>query len=144
MTPSRARGFTLVELVITMLVASILVAIAVPQYSEYVSRQRRVDARVTLTMAAQWMEGFRAENRGVYTGAALPASFAVSPQGGTAAMYDLALANVTATTYRIEATPRSGGPMATDVCGVMTLASDGQRTAAGQTSGATFERCWAR
>jgi type IV pilus assembly protein PilE len=136
-------GFTLVELVIAMLVIAILSAIAMPQYSEYVARQRRIDARTSLTMAAQWMERFRAENRGVYTGAALPAEFATSPPAGVA-MYDLALANVTATTYRIEATPRAGAPMAGDACAVMTLASDGQRTAATQTSGSLYERCWSR
>ena len=139
----RERGFTLVELVIGMLVVAILSAIAMPQYGEYVARQRRTDARVAMTMATQWVERFRAENRGVYTGAALPPDLAVSPQVGPA-MYDLALANVTPTTYRIEATPRAGSPMASDPCAVLTLASDGQRTAAGQTSGTVFDRCWGR
>ncbi|HMS79523.1 MAG TPA: type IV pilin protein [Burkholderiaceae bacterium] len=139
----RERGFTLVELVIGMLVVAILSAIAMPQYSEYVARQRRIDARTALTLAAQWMERYRAENRGAYTGAALPADYASSPQSG-APLYDLALANVTPTTYRIEATPRVGSPMASDPCAVLTLASDGQRTAAGQTSGTVFDRCWGR
>jgi type IV pilus assembly protein PilE len=139
----RQRGFTLIELVIGMAVVAILTAIALPQYSEYVARQRRTDARTSLTMAMQWVERFRAENKGVYTGATLPAAMAVSPSTG-APMYDIVLANVTAVTWRLEARPRPGGPMATDACEVMTLASDGQRTAAGQTAGAVFERCWGR
>lgn len=139
----RQRGFTLIELLIGMAVVAILTAIALPQYGEFVARQRRTDARTTLTMGMQWIERFRAENRGVYTGATLPAAMAVSPSTG-APMYDITLANVTAATWRIEARPRAGGPMAADPCDVMTIASDGQRTAAGQTSGAIFDRCWAR
>lgn len=143
MNRRNTAGFTLVELVIAMLVVAILSAIAMPQYSEYVARQRRIDARTALTLAAQWMERYRAENRGAYTGAALPADYASSPQSGPP-LYDLTLANLTATTYRIEATPRSDGPMSGDACAVMTLASDGQRTAAAATSGSLFERCWTR
>jgi type IV pilus assembly protein PilE len=139
----RQRGFTLIELVIGMAVVAILTAIALPQYGEYVARQRRTDARTSLTMSMQWVERFRAENRGVYTGATLPAAMAVSPSTG-APMYDIVLANVTAVTWRLEARPRAGGPMATDACDVITLASDGQRTAAGQTAGVVFERCWGR
>ena len=144
MIPRRAnQGFTLIELVIAMLIAAILVAIAAPQYSETVARQRRLDARSALTLAAQWMERYRAENRGVYTGAALPAEFATSPPSGTA-MYDLVIDGLTATTYRIEARPRTGAPMASDPCATITLASDGQRTAGGQTTGALYDKCWAR
>ena len=143
MANRRARGFTLIEVVIVMTIVAILTAIALPQYSEYMARSRRNDARTTLLLAAQWMERFRAESRGVYTGAALPAGLDVSPQGGPP-MYDLAATAVTATTWTLTATPRAGSPMAVDACGAFTVATDGQRTAAGQSSGALYERCWGR
>jgi type IV pilus assembly protein PilE len=139
----KVRGFTLIEVVIAMTIVAILTAIALPQYSEYVTRSRRIDARTTLLLATQWMERFRAENRGVYTGAALPAGLNVSPQVGPP-MYDLAATDVTATTWTLTATPRAGSPMAADECGAFTVATDGQRTAAGQSSGALYQRCWGR
>jgi type IV pilus assembly protein PilE len=139
----KVRGFTLIEVVIAMTIVAILTAIALPQYSEYVTRSRRIDARTTLLLATQWMERFRAENRGVYTGAALPAGLNVSPQVGPP-MYDLAATAVTATTWTLTATPRAGSPMAADECGAFTVATDGQRTAAGHSSGALYQRCWGR
>jgi type IV pilus assembly protein PilE len=139
----KVRGFTLIEVVIAMTIVAILTAFALPQYSEYVTRSRRIDARTTLLLATQWMERFRAENRGVYTGAALPAGLNVSPQVGPP-MYDLAATDVTATTWTLTATPRAGSPMAADECGAFTVATDGQRTAAGQSSGALYQRCWGR
>ena len=143
MANRRARGFTLIEVVIVMTIVAILTAIALPQYSEYMARSRRIDARTTLLLATQWMERFRAENRGVYTGAALPAGLNVSPQVGPP-MYDLAATAVTATTWTLTATPRAGSPMAADECGAFTVATDGQRTAAGHSSGALDQRCWGR
>jgi len=143
MAEHRHHGFTLIEVMITMAVVAIVTAIALPQYSDYVTRARRNDARTTLLMAAQWMERFRAETRGVYTGAALPADLNVSPQDGTP-MYDLAATTVTAAAWTLTATPRAGSSMASDPCGAFTVASDGQRTAAGQTSGSLFQRCWGR
>jgi type IV pilus assembly protein PilE len=47
-TDMRQRGFTLIELVITMVVIAILAAIAVPSYNGYVSRSRAAEATGTL------------------------------------------------------------------------------------------------
>ncbi len=139
----KQQGFTLIELLIGMALVAILTAIALPQYGEYVARERRTDARTALMMSMQWVERFRAENRGVYTGATLPASMSVTPASGSP-VYDIVLSNVTQIAWQLDAQPRSGGPMAKDPCGIMTIASDGQRTAAGATSGPLFDRCWGR
>ncbi len=144
MTSSRQSGFTLIELMITVAVVAILAAIAIPSYSDYVVRSRRNDVRISLAQSAQWLERFRAENRGSYTGAALQAGTTVSPARG-AAMYDIAVAvDATGATYQLTATPRAGSTMASDACATYTLASDGQRTAAGVSSGDLFEKCWNR
>jgi type IV pilus assembly protein PilE len=144
MTDGRApRGFTLIEVVITMAVVAILTALAIPQYSEFVARSKRTDARGQLSLAAQWMERFRAENGGVYTGAVLPAEMSRSPAAGTAA-YTLSASTVAAANWTVTAAPASGGGMTSDACGSFTLDSTGQRTAAGASSGALFDRCWGR
>jgi len=144
MTPHRQSGFTLIELMITVAVVAILAAIAIPSYSDYVVRSRRNDVRISLAQSAQWMERFRAENRGSYTGAVLQAGTTVSPTRGTV-MYDIAVVvDATGATYQLTATPRVGSPMGSDACASYTLASDGQRTAAGVSSGDGFEMCWNR
>jgi len=58
-TPSvRHSGFTLVELLIVIVVASILVAIAVPSYQAQVRKSRRTDARNALLDIAAREERF--------------------------------------------------------------------------------------
>jgi type IV pilus assembly protein PilE len=144
MTPSRQSGFTLIELMATVAIVAILAAVSFPLYTDTVTRSRRNDVRVSLAQSAQWMERLRAENRGNFTGATLQPGSTVSPVSGTA-MYDIAVVvNDGGATYQLTATPRAGSGMATDPCGTYTLGSDGQRTAAGASSGSAFEKCWNR
>lgn len=63
-----SRGFTLIELMITLAIVAILSAIAVPQYSDYIRRGNLVDATNTLSDARVRMEQFYADNR-TYAGA---------------------------------------------------------------------------
>ena len=144
MTHSQQAGFSLIEMMIVVSIITILAAVAIPNYADQVTRSRRNDARISLAESAQWMERFRAENRGVYTGAVLRPGANVSPASGRP-MYDIAVAvGGNGTTYTLTATPRAGSPMASDPCGVYNLASDGQRSAAGISSGPAFEKCWNR
>jgi type IV pilus assembly protein PilE len=52
----KARGFTLVELMIVIAVLAILAAIAVPSYYRQVEKSRRADAQSALLSAAQTLE----------------------------------------------------------------------------------------
>ena len=54
----RHRGFTLVELIVAMVILSILAAIAIPSYSQYVLKSHRTEAKSALLDAASLEERF--------------------------------------------------------------------------------------
>jgi len=56
------RGFTLVELMITVAILSILAAVAIPAYSNYVNRAKQSDAIIGLKAAQMAQEQFFSEN----------------------------------------------------------------------------------
>lgn len=52
----RIHGFTLIEVMITVAIVSLLVTIAVPSYSEYVTRSKRSEGQRELLRLASLME----------------------------------------------------------------------------------------
>lgn len=72
------KGFTLIELVITIAIVGILAAVAIPLYEKQSMKQRRSDAIVALTTAQGEMERDRSDN-GVYAPSGLTTTN--SPKG---------------------------------------------------------------
>lgn len=140
------RGFTLIEVIIVMAILAILAAIATPNYTEYVQRGRRADAKAALLQIAQWQERRRTEQNGYAT--AFPVGFQLNTvRAGSAAAgpvtYNITIdAGATATAYRLTAT--RAGPMATDPCGDFTLTNLGIRGNENLGGGRTSDGCWAR
>lgn len=56
------KGFTLIELVVTMLIAAILAAVAIPAYSNYVRKAHRTDAKNALLDMASLEERYFSTN----------------------------------------------------------------------------------
>jgi type IV pilus assembly protein PilE len=141
-TPSRrAVGFTLIEMMITVAIAAILVAVALPNYTEYVRRGARAEARAALLQAAQWME------RGATAGGHYPI------EAGTVHQFPAAMTTVPSGRYAISAvtdaagstftlTARPQGAQASDKCGSFTLTHTGVRGVTGTTE--TVQNCWNR
>ncbi len=55
---SGARGFTLIELMITVMIIGILSAIAIPQYQQYVTKARRAEAKAGLARVQGALERY--------------------------------------------------------------------------------------
>jgi type IV pilus assembly protein PilE len=133
----RARGFTLIEVLVTCVIVGILTAIALPSYTNQIQKSRRSDAKSALVGAAGQMERYFTE-RGTYATATLgSASTNVYPSASQNGYYTLSLANLTASTYTLRATP--AGAQVGDPCGTMTYTDRGVK---GVTGGLSVSQCW--
>lgn len=107
----RRNGFTLIELMIVVVIISILMAIAVPSYREYVERSERSQAMAELEAAAQAMERYRMV-RFTYgnatAGTALTDTISSrSPRSGTI-RYNISFPESPSATFRIDAVQVDG------------------------------------
>jgi type IV pilus assembly protein PilE len=102
-TFKRSSGFTLMELMITVAIIGILAAIAVPAYSDYVTRAKRSDGKAGLLALQLAEEKWRA-NHTTYTTALDNTGLNIgtaSPDG----KYTISISAASATDYTAAATP---------------------------------------
>ena len=154
------RGFTLLELMITVAVIGILAAVAYPSYAEYVAKSRRATTIGLLQAAQQWMERFYTENyrydkntanTAVTDSSLFPAWFSVSPKPGDgAAVYNITVSVTDGVrdVYSVKATRKAGTNMANDRCGDYVLDQYGRKklenydTSKFSSHAKALEYCW--
>ncbi|MGB4858260.1 MAG: type IV pilin protein [Dokdonella sp.] len=125
------RGFTLIELMITVAIVAILAAVAFPSYQNQVRKGRRADAKSVMLDLTQQLERRYTTDRDYTNLAAVCGQSVQSPTTGTA-WYQVSTV-CTPSAYTVTATPQ--GTQASDPCGTMTINPIGTRTPA--TAG-----CW--
>lgn len=98
------KGFTLIELLIGIVLLGILMAIAFPNYQQWVRKSRRSEGLGTLMQMQLAQERYRANSTTYGTLAQVWNGVAASDNG----YYTLAITNNTATSYTLTATGVGG------------------------------------
>jgi type IV pilus assembly protein PilE len=129
-------GYTLIELLITVVILGVLTALAVPAFNQNLQSARRADARVALLQISNEMEKFYSNNL-EYTSDLSELGFNetsgefLSPDG-----YYLLSVATDAGKYLVTAHAKPGSPQASDTdCSWFSLDSIGAEDASG-------EDCW--
>lgn len=110
----RTKGFTLIELMIVVAIIGILSAIAIPAYTDYVTRAKIPEATSTLADLRVKMEQYYLDNRtyptvGCVVYPAVP--LATQLQVPAAANFAFSCGTPTATTYTLTAMGEAGRGM---------------------------------
>jgi type IV pilus assembly protein PilE len=159
-TVRRDRGFTLIELMVVVVIATILLSVAIPSYMSQIRQSRRVEAKTALLDLAGREERFFSTNPGGYTNAAANLGYTAFPQVVGTGYYTLNVCIVPAAggaacapsaaagpAYTIIATPVAGQSQAADTqCTAFAVDSVGQQYAAdgtGAYTAAAQKYCWA-
>ena len=129
------HGFTLLELLIAVAIIGILAAIAIPMYSDYVTRSRRADGQAKLMQVAQELERCYTQfSKYDDVNCSVSASGTViSAQG----FYVIGASVPTPSTFTLTATPQNEQADDTD-CKTLTLTHLGEQSATGDDK----DSCW--
>ena len=141
------RGFNLIELMVVVAIVAILAAIALPNYTDYVTRGRITEALSGLGDARSKMEQYFQDNRtyaaGCVVSPAVPGATDIQVQALQS--FDLTCSNLAANTYTINATGKgnmAGFTYTINQANVRTSAFSGTGASAGYTA-ASPNTCWA-
>jgi type IV pilus assembly protein PilE len=135
-------GMSLMELMVVVIIIAVLVAIAMPVYSGYVGRTRRVAAEGCMMQTANFMERFYTTKL-TYVGATTSPITILdcmqTSQTGNDYSYTFSSGQPTATTYIVQATPIGVQATRDAKCGTLTIDQTGTRQVSGSD---TLADCW--
>ena len=148
--PAGAEGFTLIELMITVVIASILMTIAFPLYLHQIRESRRTDARSALLDLASREERYYAINN-AYSSTASVVGYTGWGSGNPvgSGYYYLVQPVITAATatapagFSLVAKPIAGKGQDQDSdCQIFTVTQTGQETSANSAAADSSPICW--
>jgi type IV pilus assembly protein PilE len=143
--PRAAAGFTLIELMVTIVIATILLMIAIPSYNSQIRKSRRTDARTALLDLASREERYFSTNS-AYTNSAANLGFSGAfPQTVGSGYYQVSVcvangappcagAAATGSIFLLTATA-TGAQVADTQCANLTVDNTGAQNA-------TSATCW--
>ena len=152
MDPQAGRpdgGFTLIELMVVVVIATILISLAIPNYTNYVRRSRRTEAKTLLLDLAGREETYFATNGTAYTNVAANIGFGPGwnlPFGSgyyTMAVCSPACAPSAAAAPSYSLTATAVGSQANDTqCASFSVDSTGTQWALTSTGANNTTDCW--
>ncbi len=134
-------GFSLSELMITILLIGIISGIAYPSYIDQIMKGRRGDATAALLTAGVKQETYYAYH-GVYTTDMSELGFSADPATSEKGFYQIdSVMNGTAQSFTLTAA-RLGIQTDDTVCGDLTLTNTGIKSATNNTESNPAQNCW--
>jgi len=124
-TPGPQRGFTLIELMITVAIVGIIAAIAYPAYTGYLQQARRAEGKTELLRLVDLQERWFMENSAYTTDIAGDLNWRTSSENGY-----YALTASTTGGYTFTATA-AGAQSGDSDCPEMTINADGTKAPTG-------------
>lgn len=122
-----SRGFTLIELMITVAVIGVLAAVAYPAYLDQVRKARRAEAQAALLNISARQQQMLLDTRSY---AANTATLNVSIPATVQQTYTISLTVGAATVPTFTATATPTGAQAADKCGVLSITQTGTKSPA--------------
>jgi type IV pilus assembly protein PilE len=127
------KGFTVIELLITMAVIAILVAVAFPSYQSHIRKGSRAAAQAAMIQIADREAQYLLDARNYALGASALTTLNITLPTDVSTKYTITVTAAdgsstpsTPPTYTVQATPVAGGPQVTD--GTLSLTHTGAKT----------------
>lgn len=142
------RGFTLIEVLITVVIIAILAAVAFPSYNRHVAKAKRASAQAVMQGIASRQEQHMLNARTYFPAAggnstdlaAIRTALGVNIPDDVTGNYDFTVTSDNAATppvHSVTAAPKGSQASDDSACGTLTLRSTGAKERSG-----TSSTCW--